>query len=82
MEIPLFKIKKGKSFQGTEKDFIWLDEEPEMAIYSESLIRTMTTDGMILCTFTPLLGVSEVVLSFMPHLGMAVDVPVTAELDA
>ncbi len=56
-----------ESFQGTELDLVWLDEEPPMAIYAECLIRTMTTNGMILCTFTPLLGLSDTVLSFLPN---------------
>jgi len=56
-----------ESFMGTEKDVIWLDEEPNISIYSECLTRTMTVNGMILCTFTPLNGLSDVVLSFMPH---------------
>lgn len=55
-----------ESFQGTSKDFVWLDEEPNMHIYTECLLRTMTTGGMVLLTFTPLSGMSEVVLSFMP----------------
>lgn len=55
-----------ESFQGTEQDVIWLDEEPPISIYAECLLRTMTTNGMILCTFTPLLGLSDVVLSFLP----------------
>lgn len=55
-----------ESFQGTEQDVIWLDEEPPIAIYAECLLRTMTTDGVVLCTFTPLLGLSDVVLSFLP----------------
>lgn len=54
-----------KSFQGTQKDVILLDEEPPMAIYTECLIRTMTTDGIIMVTFTPLEGMSEVVMQFM-----------------
>jgi len=58
--------QKRKSFQGTEKDVIWLDEECDLGIYAECLLRTMTTDGLIICTFTPLLGLSETVLSFMP----------------
>lgn len=59
--------QKRKSFQGTEKDVIWLDEEPpDLGIYAECLLRTMTTDGLVMCTFTPLLGLSETVLSFMP----------------
>lgn len=59
------------SFEGTEQDVIWLDEEPPMDIYGECLIRTMTTHGMILVTFTPLEGWSEVVLSFFEETGLA-----------
>lgn len=57
------------SFQGTKKQFIWLDEEPrDKNIYSECLTRTMddTAPGIIICTFTPLFGLSDVVLSFLP----------------
>ena len=55
-----------KSFQGTEIDVILLDEEPPLDVYSECLLRTMTNDGLVMLTFTPLLGMSEVVLSFLP----------------
>lgn len=60
-----------KSFQGTEKDVILLDEEPPMDVYVECLLRTMGIEGskdpgMIMLTFTPLSGLSEVVLSFLP----------------
>lgn len=55
------------AFEGTEKHGIWLDEEPDLGVYTECLIRTMTTDGMILITFTPLEGMSEVVLSFLEN---------------
>ena len=58
--------QRREAFQGTEQDLIWLDEEPSMGIYAECLLRTMTTNGLILCTFTPLLGLSEVVLAFLP----------------
>lgn len=54
-----------KSFEGTEQDGIWLDEEPPLDVYSECLVRTMTTDGMVLLTFTPLEGMSDVVLLFL-----------------
>lgn len=54
------------SFQGADKDIIWLDEEPDLNIYTECLTRTMTTNGIVICTFTPLLGLSEVVLLFLP----------------
>ena len=53
------------SFEGTEQDLIWLDEEPPLDVYIECLVRTMTTNGLILLTFTPLEGMSEVVLSFL-----------------
>lgn len=55
-----------EGYQGTEQDLIWLDEEPPIAIYTECLLRTMTTDGMIMCTFTPLLGISQVVEAYCP----------------
>lgn len=54
-----------KSFQGTERDLIWLDEEPPLSIYAECLIRTMTTEGMLLCTFTPLEGMTDVCMLFL-----------------
>lgn len=55
-----------ESFQGTEQDVIWLDEEPPLSIYVECLTRTLTTGGLVLLTFTPLQGLSEVVLQFLP----------------
>lgn len=54
------------SFEGTEQDIIWLDEEPPVDIYGECLIRTATTGGIVYLTFTPLEGMSETVLSFLP----------------
>ncbi|MBV8208214.1 MAG: terminase family protein [Acidobacteria bacterium] len=58
--------QRRESFQGTEQDVIWLDEEPPLDIYTECLLRTMTNQGMVMCTFTPLLGMSDVVLHFLP----------------
>lgn len=55
------------AFEGTEQDLIWPDEEPPLDIYTEMLTRTMTTRGLIMITFTPLEGMSEVVLSFLPN---------------
>lgn len=57
--------QRRKSFEGTGKHVIWLDEEPEQEIYVECLVRTATTKGILLCTFTPLEGWSEVVKSFI-----------------
>lgn len=48
------------SFEGTEKFFVWTDEEPPRDIYNECLIRTMTVEGgLVLSTFTPLMGLSD-----------------------
>jgi phage terminase large subunit-like protein len=52
-------------WQGATLDVVWLDEEPEMPIYSEALTRVAATGGMIYTTFTPLLGISEVVGRFI-----------------
>lgn len=57
-----------KKFQGTAKHGIWLDEEPPEDVYSECMARLMTTSGMMLCTFTPLEGLSNVVLKYMPEM--------------
>lgn len=56
-----------RTFQGTAKDWIWVDEEPPQDVYGEALIRLMTTKGIMIVTFTPLKGISEVVMSFMPE---------------
>lgn len=55
-----------EGFDGDTIHVIWLDEEATMAIYTECLLRTMTTDGLIMLTFTPLQGLTELVLSFLP----------------
>ena len=52
-------------FQGETLDFVWLDEEPPMDIYSECLTRVTATRGMAYITFTPLKGMSEVVGRFL-----------------
>src|SRR5690606_15478040 len=52
------------SFYGTAMDFIWFDEECPADIYNESLIRTMTTKGLIVVTFTPLAGLTPLVVKF------------------
>lgn len=53
-------------FQGEEKEVVWFDEEPPIEVYNEALIRTMTTKGLTMLTFTPLSGMSETVISFLP----------------
>ena len=61
-----------RKFQGTAKQVVWLDEEPPVDVYDECMLRLMTTDGLMLTTFTPLNGLTEIVLRFMPQLAGAV----------
>lgn len=53
------------SFQGTEKHVILLDEEPPRDVYDECVMRGRTVGGIILATFTPLKGFTDVVGSFL-----------------
>jgi phage terminase large subunit-like protein len=55
------------SFEGTAQHLIWTDEEPPLDVYGEMLIRTATTGGIVMLTFTPLDGISETVRQFMPR---------------
>lgn len=54
-----------EAWQGTAKHIIWLDEEPPMSVYAEAAMRTMTTNGMIISTYTPVEGMGEVTQSFL-----------------
>jgi phage terminase large subunit-like protein len=56
-----------QKFQGNPMNVIWCDEEADTKIYEECLARLIATDGMIYTTFTPLLGMTEVVRRFYPH---------------
>lgn len=52
-----------ESFQGDEYDLIWLDEECPYDIYQECLLRTVKRNGVILFTFTSLMGYTKLVNS-------------------
>ena len=62
--------QRRESFQGTAQNVIWLDEEPPVDVYQECLLRTMRTGdfpgGIIMMTFTPLQGLTDLVLDFLP----------------
>jgi phage terminase large subunit-like protein len=44
---------------------IWLDEEPDEGVENECLVRTMTSNGIVLITFTPLQGLTLFVQEFL-----------------
>lgn len=54
-----------QKWQGTAPHVVWLDEEPDdYMIYSEAQTRILSSRGIILVTFTPLLGVTDLVQHF------------------
>jgi len=63
--------QRREAFQGTSQHVIWLDEECPTEIHTECLLRTMDTPdlpggGLLMLTFTPLMGLTELVLQFLP----------------
>lgn len=67
-----------ESYQGSKIDLLLFDEEPPQPIYAEGLLRTMATvpgekNGLVMAAFTPLKGLSEVVMSYMPALKAAAE---------
>ena len=58
--------EKGREkWQGETIDILALDEEPPMDIYVEGITRTNATKGIVFMTFTPLMGMSDVVKRFL-----------------
>ncbi len=51
--------------QALTLDAIWLDEEPPMDYYMESMTRTNVVLGPVYLTFTPLQGMSDVVRRYL-----------------
>ena len=43
---------------------IWEDEESDSTIHNECLLRTMTTQGIVILTYTPLHGLTPLTLEF------------------
>lgn len=54
-------------WQAETLDLVHFDEEPPQDIYTEGLTRTNATGGIVYLTFTPLLGMSEVVRAFLTN---------------
>lgn len=70
--------EKGREkWQGPTLDCLWFDEEPPQDIYTEGLTRTNNGQRgqFTLITFTPLLGMSEVVSLFLLDKNTTGDMP-------
>jgi len=58
--------EKGREkWQGETLDGVWFDEEPPLDIYCEGRTRTVARRGIVIVTFTPLQGMSDVVKLFL-----------------
>lgn len=58
--------EKGREkWQGETLHGVWFDEESPLNIYSEGCTRTKALNGIVIMTFTPLLGMSDVVKLFL-----------------
>lgn len=69
-QITFKSYKDGReAWQAETIDFVWFDEEPPEDIYTEGITRTNNTKGRVFLTFTPLLGMSNVVMRFLQHAG-------------
>ena len=53
------------AFEGVERDVIIEDEEAPLDVHSENLMRTMTTGGITILSFTPLKGETPLVTDLM-----------------
>ena len=53
-----------RNLQGFKLDFVVLDEQPPDDFFSELVTRTATTQGQVLCSFTPLKGLNGLVSKF------------------
>ena len=52
-------------WQAATLNFVWFDEEPPMDIFTEGRTRTNVPGNFTYMTFTPLLGMSDVVIRFL-----------------
>jgi len=56
-----------EKWQGETLDGVWCDEEPPLELYSEGKTRVQANKGIMVVTFTPLLGMSDVVNLFLTN---------------
>ena len=57
-----------RHLQGFELDLIVLDEQPPDETFSELVVRTASRNGQVLCSFTPLKGMSGLVRKFWDNI--------------
>jgi phage terminase large subunit-like protein len=78
--------EKGREkFQGETIDWVWFDEEPPQDVYTEGLTRTNNGQAgqFAFMTFTPLKGMTEVVMQFYqePHAAQSLTMMTINDVD-
>lgn len=64
--------QRREAFQGTARHIIWLDEECPEDVYTECLMRTLTCQGIVIVTFTPVEGLTPFVQNWLEQSVMIV----------
>ncbi len=62
-----------EAYQGRGLAAIWNDEEVTDEIAGEERLRIMTTSGLILYTYTPINGLTEMTMGFMEAAGLSIE---------
>ena len=57
-----------EKWYGRSVDFVWLDELPPSAIYSQAVTRTLDREGMVCMTYTPEAGFDRITAQFLNNL--------------
>jgi len=57
-----------EKWYGRSVDFVWLDELPPSAIYSQAVTRTLDRRGMVAMTYTPEAGFDRITAQFLNNL--------------
>lgn len=52
-------------FQGRNIHYVWADEEIPAEVYGECMLRLMITNGIMYCTYTPVLGLTPITVAFL-----------------
>jgi hypothetical protein len=66
-----------RHLQGFELDLVVLDEQPPDETFSELVVRTASRNGQVICSFTPLKGMSGLVRKFWDQIDGYAHVRVT-----
>lgn len=67
--IEVLTYQQGRDvFQGNTSDIVLFDEEPDhYSLYSEAVRSILRNDGLFLLTFTPLKGITPLLMNFLPN---------------